>query len=68
MEAKDYVGLTLFAVCTIVAFVIGITNNNKIVIIAGYIFLVMAQIAYLIAYTKTIKREVNNIKELLTKK
>lgn len=68
MEAKDYVGLTLFAVCSIVAFVIGITNNNKIVIIAGYIFLVMAQIAYLIAYTKTIKREVNNIKELLTKK
>jgi len=68
MEAKDYVGLTLFAVCTIVAFVIGITNNNKIVIIAGYIFLVMAQIAYLIAYTKTIKREVNNIKELLNKK
>jgi len=55
MEAKDYVGLTLFIVITIAAFIVEITTNNKIIIIAGYIFLVMAQIAYLIAYTKTIK-------------
>lgn len=68
METKDYVGLTLFLVCTIAAFVIGITTNNKIVIIAGYIFIVMAQIAYLIAYTKTIKKEVESIRQLLIKK
>lgn len=68
MEAKDYVGLTLFAVCTVAAFIVGIATNNKIVIIAGYIFIVMTQIAYLIAYTKTIKKEVDSIKELLIKK
>lgn len=68
MEAKDYMGLTLFAVCTVVAFIVGIATNNKIVIIAGYIFIVMTQIAYLIAYTKTIKKEVDSIKELLIKK
>ncbi|MBK9096858.1 MAG: hypothetical protein IPM14_01805 [bacterium] len=68
MEAKDYVGLTLYAVCTVAAFIVGIATNNKIVIIAGYIFIVMTQIAYLIAYTKTIKKEVDGIKELLTRK
>jgi cell shape-determining protein MreD len=68
MEAKDYVGLTFFAVCTVAAFIIGIATDNKIVTIAGYIFLVMTQVAYLIAYTKTIKREVDGIKEILIKK
>jgi hypothetical protein len=68
MEAKDYWGLALFAVFTIAAFIVGITTNNKIVIIAGYIFIAMTQIAYLIAYTKTIKREVDNIKEILINK
>ncbi len=68
MEAKDYVGLTLFAVCTVAAFIVGIATDNKIVIMAGYIFVVMTQIAYLIAYTKTIKKEVDSIKELLIKK
>jgi len=68
MKAKDYWGLALFAVLTIAAFIVGITNNNKIVIIAGYIFIVMSQVAYLIAYTKTIKREVDNIKKILIKK
>jgi len=68
MKAKDYSGLIAFAVLTIAAFIVGITTNNKIVIIAGYIFIVMTQIAYLIAYTKTIKKEVGSIKELLTKR
>ena len=67
MEAKDYWGLALFAVLTIAAFIVGIATNNKIVTIAGYIFIVMTQIAYLLAYTKTIKREVDNIKQLLIK-
>lgn len=68
MEAKEYWGLALFAVLTIAAFIVGITTNNKIIIIAGYIFVVMTQIAYLIAYTKTIKREVDSIKEILIRK
>jgi hypothetical protein len=68
MEAKDYWDLALFAVFTIAAFIVGITTNNKIVIIAGYIFIAMTQIAYLIAYTKTIKKEVDSIKQLLIKK
>jgi len=68
MEAKEYWGLVLFAVLTIAAFIVGITTNNKTVIIAGYIFIVMAQIAYLIAYTKTIKRDVESIKEILIKR
>ena len=67
MEAKDYWGLALFAVLTVAAFIVGIATNNKIVTIAGYIFIVMTQIAYLLAYTKTIKREVDNIKQLLIK-
>lgn len=68
MKAKDYVGLTLYAACTVAAFIVGIATNNKIVIIAGYIFIVMTQIAYLIAYTKTIKRDVENIKGILIKR
>lgn len=68
MEARDYWGLVFFAVLTITAFIVGITTNNKIVIIAGYIFVVMTQIAYLIAYTRTIKRDVDSIKEMLLKK
>ena len=68
MEAKDYWGLALLAVLTIAAFLVGITTNNKIVIIAGYIFIVMSQVAYLIAYTRTIKRDVDSIKEILIKK
>jgi succinate-acetate transporter protein len=67
MEEKDYWGLALFAVLTVAAFIVGIATNNKIVTIAGYIFIVMTQIAYLLAYTKTIKREVDNIKQLLIK-
>jgi len=67
MEAKDYWGLALFAVLTVAAFIVGIATNNKIVTIAGYIFIVMTQIAYLLAYTKTIKIEVDNIKQLLIK-
>jgi len=68
MEAKEYWGFALFAVLTIAAFIVGITTNNKIIIIAGYIFVVMTQIAYLIAYTKRIKREVDSIKEILIRK
>lgn len=67
METKDYLGLVVFAACTIAAFIYGITTNRDVIIIAGYIFIVMAQIAYLIAYTKTIKKEVENIKQLLNK-
>jgi len=59
--------LVVFAVFTIAAFIVGIATDNKIVIIAGYIFILMTQTAYLIAYTKTIKREVDNIKQLLIK-
>lgn len=68
MEAKDYIGLVFFAVLTVAAFIVGITTSNKIVIIAGYIFIVMSQVAYLVAYTKTIKREVDSIKQLLINK
>ena len=68
MEAKYYWSLVLFAALTIAAFIVGITTNNKIVIIAGYILIVMAQIAYLIAYTKSIKKEVDSIKQILIKK
>jgi len=65
MKMRDYLGLAVFAVFTIAAFIVGIATNNKVVIIAGYIFIVMTQISYLIAYTKTIKKEVDSIKKLL---
>ena len=68
METKDYLSVAAFALITLAAFIVGITTNNKIVIIAGYIFIAMTQIAYLIAYTKTIKKEVDSIKQLLIKK
>jgi succinate-acetate transporter protein len=68
MKAKDYLGSALFAVLTIAAFIVGIATDNKIVLVAGYIFIVMTQIAYLIAYTKIIKKEVDSIKQLLIKK
>jgi hypothetical protein len=68
METKDYFGAGLFIVMTIVAFVVGIVNDNKFVLVAAYIFIVMAQVAYLIAYVKTIKKEVDSIKQLLIKK
>ncbi len=67
METKDFLSVAAFAVITLAAFIVGIATNNKIVIVAGYIFIVMTQIAYLIAYTKTIKKEVDSIKQLLTK-
>lgn len=68
METKDYLGLAGFVVLAVAAFIVGIATDNKIVLVAGYIFIVMTQIAYLIAYTKTIKKEVDSIKQLLTKK
>ena len=68
METKDYFGAGLFIVMTIVAFVVGIVTDNKFVLVAAYIFIVMAQVAYLIAYVKTIKKEVDSIKQLLIKK
>jgi len=68
METKDYLSVAAFAVITLAAFIVGIIINNKIVFVTGYIFIVMTQIAYLIAYTKTIKKEVNIIKQLLIKK
>lgn len=67
METKDYFGAGLFIVMTIVAFIVGIITDNKFVLVAAYIFVVMAQVAYLIAYVKTIKKEVDNIKQLLIK-
>lgn len=67
METKDYLSVAAFAVITLAAFIVGIAINNKIVLVAGYIFIVMTQIAYLIAYTKSIKKEVDSIKQLLTK-
>ena len=68
METKDYLSVAAFAVMTLVAFIVGIATDNKIVLVAGYVFIVMTQIAYLISYTKTIKREVDSIKQLLIKK
>lgn len=68
METKDYFGIGLFIVMTIVAFIVGIITDNKFVLVAAYIFIVMAQVAYLIAYVKTIKKEVDSIKQLLIKK
>ena len=68
METKDYLGTAFFVVMTILAFIVGITTDNKFVLIAAYIFIVMAQVAYLIAYVKTIKKEVDSIKQLLVKK
>jgi hypothetical protein len=68
METRDYLSVAAFAVITLAAFIVGITTNNKIVLVAGYVFVVMTQIAYLIAYTKTIKKEVDSIKQLLIKK
>jgi len=65
MKTKDCLSLTVFAVLAIAAFIVGIATDNKFVLVVGYIFIVMAQIAYLISYTKTIKREVDNIKKLL---
>ena len=67
METKDYLGAGLFIVMTIVAFIVGIITDNKFVLVAAYIFIVMAQVAYLIAYVKTIKKEVDSIKQLLIK-
>jgi hypothetical protein len=68
VETKDYVSVAAFAFITLAAFIVGIASDNKIVLVAGYIFIVMTQIAYLIAYTKTIKKEVDSIKQLLIKK
>jgi hypothetical protein len=68
METKDYFGAGLFIVLTILAFIVGIVTNNKFVLVAGYIFIVMAQVAYLTSYVKTIKKEVDGIKQLLIKK
>ncbi|OGU67533.1 MAG: hypothetical protein A2W30_00015 [Ignavibacteria bacterium RBG_16_36_9] len=68
METKDYLGTAFFVVMTILAFIVGIVTNNKPVLVAAYIFIVMAQVAYLIAYVKTIKKEVDSIKQLLVKK
>ena len=68
METKDYLSVAAFAVMTLAAFIVGIATDNKIVLVAGYIFIVMTQIAYLISYTKTIKKEVDSIKQLLIKK
>jgi cell shape-determining protein MreD len=68
METKDYLSVAAFAVMTFAAFIVGIATDNNIVLVAGYLFIVMTQIAYMISYTKTIKREVDSIKELLIKK
>jgi uncharacterized MAPEG superfamily protein len=68
VETKDYLSVAAFAVITLAAFIVGIASDNKIVLATGYIFIVMTQIAYLIAYTKTIKKEVDSIKQLLIKK
>lgn len=68
MEIKDYLSVTALVVITLAAFIVGIATNNKIVLVAGYVFIVITQIAYLIAYTKTIKKEVDSIKQLLIKK
>jgi hypothetical protein len=68
MEIKDYLSVAAFVVITLAAFIVGIATDNKIVLVAGYIFIVMTQISYLIAYTKTIKREVDSIKQLLINK
>ena len=67
METKVYFGAGLFIVMTILAFIVGIITDNKFVLVAAYIFVVMAQVAYLIAYVKTIKKEVDSIKQLLIK-
>ena len=67
-KIKDYLGSAVFAVLVIAAFIVGIATDNKIVLVAGYVFIVMTQIAYLISYTKTIKKEVDSIKQLLIKK
>jgi succinate-acetate transporter protein len=68
MKAMDYSGLIAFADLTFAVFVVEIQANNKILFIGGYTFIVMAQVAYLVAYTKTIKRKINNDQELFTKK
>ena len=68
METKDYLGTIVFVIMTILAFIVGIATDNKLVLVAVYIFIVMSQVAYLIAYVRTIKKEVDSIKQLLTKK
>jgi hypothetical protein len=68
METKDYYGAGLFIVMAILAFIVGIITDNKFVLVAAYIFIVMAQVAYLIAYVKNIRKEVDSIKQLLIKK
>jgi hypothetical protein len=68
METKDYLGTIVFVIMTILAFIVGIATDNKLVLVAAYIFIVMSQVAYLIAYVRTIKKEVDSIKQLLTKK
>jgi hypothetical protein len=68
METKDYFGTGLFIIMTILAFIVGIVTDNKFVLVAAYIFIVMAQVAYLISYVKTIKKEVDGIKQLLIKR
>ncbi|OGU81868.1 MAG: hypothetical protein A2W11_06910 [Ignavibacteria bacterium RBG_16_35_7] len=68
METKDYLGAAVFIVMVILAFIVGITTDNKLVLVAAYILVVMAQVAYLIAFVKTIKKEVGSIKQLLINK
>jgi len=68
METKNYFGTIGFVVLTILAFIVGAITDNKFVLVAGFVFIVMAQVAYLTAYVKTIKKEVDSIKQLLVKK
>lgn len=67
MQTNNYTGMAVYAVLAIAAFIVGIITDNKFVLVAGYIFIVMAQIAYLTTYTKALKKEVDSIKELLLK-
>lgn len=68
MKLKDLTGAILFALLTIVALIVGIITENKNVMLACYSFIIMSLVAYAIAYLKAIKKEVADIKQILTNK
>lgn len=68
MEKNEYTGPVFFVILTIAAFIVGIIINKDFIIIAGYIFIVMAQVAYLIVVTKSIKSDMENIKKMIANK
>lgn len=62
METNNYTDMTQYTVFAIAAFIVGMITDNKLLLVTGYIFIVMAQIAYLMVVTKSTKNDLENLK------